>query len=69
MQLGFHVASFSWEQEPAPMGATLADVAAAAEDVGASALSVMDHFFQLPGLGGPGEPMLEGTRPSAISPE
>ncbi len=60
MQLGFHVASFSWEQEPARMGATLAEVAAAAEEVGASALSVMDHFFQLPGLGGPGEPMLEG---------
>ncbi|MDH3260417.1 MAG: LLM class F420-dependent oxidoreductase [Acidimicrobiia bacterium] len=60
MNLGFHVASFSWEQEPARMGATLADVATAAEGVGASALSVMDHFFQLPGLGGPSEPMLEG---------
>jgi F420-dependent oxidoreductase-like protein len=60
MQLGFHVASFSWGQPAALMGATLANVAAAAEEVGASALSVMDHFFQLPGLGGPDEPILEG---------
>jgi F420-dependent oxidoreductase-like protein len=60
MQLGFHVASFSWKQEPARMGATLADVATAVEEIGGSALSVMDHFFQLAGLGGPEEPMLEG---------
>ena len=60
MLLGLHVASFSWKQEPARMGETLADLAAAAEEIGASALSVMDHFFQLPNLGGPEEPMLEG---------
>lgn len=60
MLLGLHVASFSWKQEPARLGETLADVAAAAEEIGASALSVMDHFFQLPNLGGPDEPMLEG---------
>ena len=68
MQLGFHVASLSWEQEPAAMGSTLAQVAAAAEEVGASALSVMDHFFQLPGLGGPDQPMMEGyTTPGYIA--
>lgn len=37
-----------------------AAVAASAEVSGFDAVFVMDHFFQLPFLGGPTEPMLEG---------
>ncbi len=37
----------------------VADLATAAEDSGYDAVYVMDHFFQLPPLGGPDQPMLE----------
>ncbi len=37
-----------------------AAVAANADEAGFDALFVMDHFFQLPFIGGPEEPMLEG---------
>ncbi|MBV8159747.1 MAG: LLM class F420-dependent oxidoreductase [Acidimicrobiia bacterium] len=38
----------------------MASMATAADDGGFSSLWVMDHFYQLPGLGGPDDPMLEG---------
>jgi F420-dependent oxidoreductase-like protein len=38
----------------------VAGLAAAGEDAGFSSLWVMDHFWQLPALGGPDQPMLEG---------
>ena len=37
----------------------VAEMAAAADDSGFSSLWVMDHFYQLPPLGGPDRPMLE----------
>lgn len=37
----------------------VAGLAAAGEDAGFSSLWVMDHFWQLPALGGPDQPMLE----------
>ena len=37
----------------------VAGLATAAEDAGFNSLWVMDHFFQLPPLGGPDQPMLE----------
>src|SRR6266480_1444252 len=38
----------------------MAGMATAADDAGFSSLWVMDHFYQLPGLGGPDDKMLEG---------
>jgi F420-dependent oxidoreductase-like protein len=38
----------------------VAAMATAADDGGFSSLWVMDHFYQLPGLGGPDDKMLEG---------
>ncbi|MGH9025428.1 MAG: LLM class F420-dependent oxidoreductase, partial [Acidimicrobiia bacterium] len=38
----------------------VAQLAVTAEDAGFSSLWVMDHFWQLPPLGGPDQPMLEG---------
>ncbi len=37
----------------------VAGLAVAAEDAGFDSVWVMDHFFQLPSLGGPDQPMLE----------
>ena len=37
----------------------VANLASAVEDAGFDSLWVMDHFFQLPALGGPDQPMLE----------
>ncbi|MBV8980277.1 MAG: LLM class F420-dependent oxidoreductase [Acidimicrobiia bacterium] len=38
----------------------VAAMASAADDSGFTSLWVMDHFYQLPGLGGPDDKMLEG---------
>jgi F420-dependent oxidoreductase-like protein len=61
MQVGIHVASFTWPGGPARIAATLADVARAADQGGISSISVMDHFFQTEVVGASvEEPMLEG---------
>jgi F420-dependent oxidoreductase-like protein len=45
--------------DPAELFQHVADLATAAEDAGFHSVWVMDHFFQLPPLGGPDQPMLE----------
>ncbi len=45
--------------EPAGLFEHVAGLATAAEEAGFDSLWVMDHFFQLPPLGGPDQPMLE----------
>jgi F420-dependent oxidoreductase-like protein len=45
--------------DPADLFEHVAGLATAAEDCGFDAVWVMDHFFQLPPLGGPDQPMLE----------
>jgi len=45
--------------DPADLFEHVADRATAAEDAGFDSVWVMDHFFQLPSLGGPDQPMLE----------
>jgi F420-dependent oxidoreductase-like protein len=45
--------------EPADLFEHVAGLATATEDAGFDSLWVMDHFFQLPPLGGPDQPMLE----------
>ena len=49
-----------WPGGPEAIGPTLAQIVRQADDVGFDSIWVMDHFFQIRGLGGPEEPMLEG---------
>jgi F420-dependent oxidoreductase-like protein len=60
MKFGLQVNSFTWPGGPAAIGPTLARVTRAADDVGFDSIWVMDHFFQIRGLGPPEAPMLEG---------
>jgi F420-dependent oxidoreductase-like protein len=45
--------------DPADLFEHVASLATAAEEAGFDSVWVMDHFFQLPPLGGPDQPMLE----------
>src|ERR1041385_7931665 len=65
MKLGLQVPVFTWEGGDARLGETFAAIARRAEDAGFDSVWVMDHFFQLPGLGPAEWPMLEGY--SALS--
>jgi F420-dependent oxidoreductase-like protein len=60
MKFGLQVSSFTWPGGPAAIGQTLARVTRTADDVGFDSIWVMDHFFQIRGLGPPEAPMLEG---------
>jgi F420-dependent oxidoreductase-like protein len=60
MKLGLQINSFTWPGGAAAIGPTLARVARTADDVGFDSIWVMDHFFQIRGLGPPEAPMLEG---------
>ncbi len=59
MQLGVHVADFTWPGGPARLGEDLRRVAVAAEDAGFAKLSVMDHVWQIGVVGPPENDMLE----------
>ena len=61
MNVGIHIVSFTLPGGPAAIGPTLTEVARAAEEAGATNLSVMDHYLQLGGaIGSADQPMLEG---------
>jgi F420-dependent oxidoreductase-like protein len=60
MKFGLQINSFTWPGGAAAIGPTLARVARTADDVGFDSIWVMDHFFQIRGLGPPEAPMLEG---------
>lgn len=60
MKLGLQVNNFTWEGEPHSIGPTFGSIGRNAEAAGFDSLWVMDHFFQIPGLGQAEEPMLEG---------
>ena len=60
MKTGLQVPSFTWPGGDAAIGPTLARIAETADSVGFESLWVMDHFFQIRGVGKPEEPMLEG---------
>jgi F420-dependent oxidoreductase-like protein len=61
MNVGIHIVSFTLPGGPAAIGPTLTEVARAAEEAGATNLSLMDHYLQLGGWAGSAEePMLEG---------
>lgn len=60
MDLGVHVASFTWPGSPASIAPTLAEIAEIADEGGVRSLHVMDHFFQMDAYFAAEEPMLEG---------
>ncbi len=60
MKVGLQINSFTWPGGPAAIGPTLARVVSQAEEAGFDSIWVMDHFFQIRGLGPPDDPMLEG---------
>ena len=60
MKFGLQINSFTWPGGAAAIGPTLARVTRAADDAGFDSIWVMDHFFQIRGLGPPEAPMLEG---------
>jgi alkanesulfonate monooxygenase len=60
MEIGLHVANFTWPGGPGAIAEQLTRVVTTAEDVGMGRVSVMDHVWQIGGpLGPPEEPMLE----------
>ena len=60
MKFGLQINSFTWPGGPGEIGPTLARVTRAADDAGFDSIWVMDHFFQIRGLGPPEAPMLDG---------
>ena len=61
MKFGLQVNNFTWPGGPSAIGPTLARIGRDADDAGFDSIWVMDHFFQIRGLGPPEAPMLEGT--------
>jgi F420-dependent oxidoreductase-like protein len=60
LKLGLQVNDFTWPGGSREIGATLRRIARTADEGGFEWLGVMDHFWQIRGLGPPEEPMLEG---------
>ena len=60
MKFGLQINNFTWPGGNAAIGPTLARVTRTADEVGFDSIWVMDHFFQIRGLGPPEAPMLEG---------
>ncbi|HEY7272384.1 MAG TPA: LLM class F420-dependent oxidoreductase [Actinoplanes sp.] len=59
MRLGLHISNFTWPEGAPRLGAVLADVASAADEAGFERISVMDHLWQIRGIGPPDHEMLE----------
>ena len=59
MELGLHVCDFTWASGGTQLGPTLTRVARTAEQAGFTRLTVMDHLWQIGGLGPPEHEMLE----------
>ncbi|MEA2611597.1 MAG: hypothetical protein QOG32_1323 [Chloroflexota bacterium] len=60
MKIGLQVSSFTWPGGTPAIGPTLAEIVRQADEVGFDSIWVMDHFFQIRGVGAVEEPMLEG---------
>ena len=59
MELGLHIADFTWNGGAPVLGRTLARHARNAEAAGITRITVMDHFWQLRGIGPVEHEMLE----------
>ncbi|QKW34976.1 LLM class F420-dependent oxidoreductase [Actinomadura sp. NAK00032] len=60
MRIGLQVPSFTYPGGPEQIAPTFGRMARDADQGGLSSLWVMDHFFQITGVGPSEEPMLEG---------
>ncbi|HSW40927.1 MAG TPA: LLM class F420-dependent oxidoreductase [Patescibacteria group bacterium] len=60
MKIGLQLNRFDYAGGAPAIGPTLARVARAADEAGFDSIWVMDHFFQIRGLGAVEDPMLEG---------
>ena len=60
MKIGLQLSSFTWPGGTEAIGPTLARISHDADEAGFDSIWVMDHFFQIRGVGRPEEPMLEG---------
>ncbi|MEH3128856.1 MAG: LLM class F420-dependent oxidoreductase [Mycolicibacterium neoaurum] len=59
IRLGLQIPNFSYGTGVSDLFPTVIAQAREAEEAGFDSVFVMDHFYQLPGLGAPEEPMLE----------
>ena len=59
MEFGLHIADFTWNTGPRQLGPALARHVRNAEAAGIERITVMDHFWQLPGIGPVEHEMLE----------
>ena len=59
MKVGLQIPYFTWAGGPSQLGPTLGRIARTAEESGFDSIWVMDHFFQIPGVGRPDQEMLE----------
>ncbi|HEY1920074.1 MAG TPA: LLM class F420-dependent oxidoreductase [Streptosporangiaceae bacterium] len=59
MKIGLQIPDFTWPGGPARLGADLTAIARTADDAGFEFISVMDHFFQIRGVGPSENDMLE----------
>ncbi|GIH14672.1 LLM class F420-dependent oxidoreductase [Rugosimonospora africana] len=59
MQIGLQIPDFTTPNGPSALGADLATVARAADEQGFDYIAVMDHFFQISGVGPADHEMLE----------
>jgi F420-dependent oxidoreductase-like protein len=60
MRFGFHFMDFNIPGEPTSIAPMMRDTALAAEEIGASWFTVMDHYFQMERFRTAYDPMLEG---------
>ncbi|WP_338764472.1 LLM class F420-dependent oxidoreductase [Nocardia vulneris] len=68
IRLGYQMPNFTYGQPVRELFPTVVAQARAAEAAGFDTVFVMDHFYQLPGLGTPDDPMLESyTALSALA--
>jgi alkanesulfonate monooxygenase len=59
MEFGLHIADFTWSGGPRALAADLAGLVRHAEDTGIERITVMDHFWQIRGVGPEDHDMLE----------
>ena len=58
-RFGLQIPNFTFDAPDTEIFARVVELARAAEETGFDSVWVMDHFYQLPPLGGPEKPMLE----------
>ena len=59
MRFGLQIPNFTTDETPGALFEGVAAMATAAEEAGYDSVWVMDHFYQLPPMGGPSQPMLD----------